>query len=347
MIRFRLGRTLVAGGSLRALAAATCAAIAVASLGALPAHAQGLSANLNHEMTGTIVDRAVQRMATDIAERSEGRIDITVHSRGEMGGERDMFDLMQVGAIELGISGSVIVSSVAPEFGVLDAPYLISSPEHLDAVIGSEVGEGLRQAILDRKGIRVIGHMHRAPRHITTKGREVRSPADLDGLKIRTREIPVQVQGFRLLGASPVPMSFGEVYTALQTGVIDAQENPIDIIMGASFDEVQDTVILTGHVREVQWLIVSDLWWSGLSEEDRALISEAAEAAMQWGQDELYGADAALLQEAEAAGMTVIELTAEERAAFQGAVADLPSMFADVWADGLFEAIVALNPEGS
>lgn len=347
MIRFRLGRTLVAGGSLRALAAATCAAIAVASLGALPAHAQGLSANLNHEMTGTIVDRAVQRMATDIAERSEGRIDITVHSRGEMGGERDMFDLMQVGAIELGISGSVIVSSVAPEFGVLDAPYLISSPEHLDAVIGSEVGDGLRQAILDRKGIRVIGHMHRAPRHITTKGREVRSPADLDGLKIRTREIPVQVQGFRLLGASPVPMSFGEVYTALQTGVIDAQENPIDIIMGASFDEVQDTVILTGHVREVQWLIVSDLWWSGLSEEDRALIGEAAEAAMQWGQDELYGADAALLQEAEAAGMTVIELTAEERAAFQGAVADLPSMFADVWADGLFEAIVALNPEGS
>lgn len=347
MIHLRLGRVFSVSKPLHRLAVATCAMVGLASLSTLPGHAQGVRANLNHEMTGTVVDRAVQRMATDIDERSSGRIDITVHSRGEMGGERDMFDLMQAGAIEMGVSGSVIVSSVAPEYGVMDAPYLISSPEHLDAVIGSDVGDGLRQAILERKGIRIIGHMHRAPRHITTKGRDVRTPADLSGLKIRTREIPVQVQGFRMLGASPVPMAFGEVYTALQTGVIDAQENPLDIIMGASFDEVQDTVILTGHVREVQWLIVSDIWWNGLSDEDRNLVQQAADAAMQWGQDELYGADAALLEDARAGGMTVIELTAQERGGFQQAVSDLPSLFADVWADGLFEAIVALNPEGS
>lgn len=347
MTTLSLDRTLRGAGLMRRLVVAAFAGVAAASIVAMPGGAQTLRGNLNHEMTGTIVDRAVQRMAADITARSAGRIDITVHSRGEMGGERAMFDLMQVGAIELGVSGSVIVSSVAPEYGVLDAPYLISSPEHLAAVIDSEVGEGLRGAILERKGIRIIGHMDRAPRHITTKGREVRSPADLSGIKIRTREIPVQVQGFRLLGASPVPMAFGEVYTALQTGVINAQENPLDIIMGASFNEVQDTIILTGHVREVQWLIVSDLWWNGLSDEDRALLQEAADAAMQWGQDELYTADAALLEGARAKGMTVIELTEEERAAFQAAVADLPAGFSGVWKDGLFETIVALSPDGS
>lgn len=322
-----------------------CLGAALASAGAVGGIAQEVSGNLNHEMTGTIVDQAVQRMAKDIAERSEGRIEIAVHSRGEMGGERAMFDLMQVGGIEMGVSGSVIVSSIAPEYGVLDAPYLISSPEHLAAVINSDVGQGLRDSILERKGIRIIGSMDRAPRHITTKGREVHNPADLQSLKIRTREIPVQVQGFRLLGASPVPMAFGEVYTALQTGVIDAQENPLDIILGASLNEVQDTIILTGHVREVQWLIVSDIWWNGLSAEDQAVIQEAADAAMEWGQNELYANDAALLEDAKSKGMKVVELTADERAAFQAAVADLPKEFADVWKEGLFDEIVALNPQ--
>jgi tripartite ATP-independent transporter DctP family solute receptor len=309
-----------------------------------PARAQSLRANLNHEMTGTIVDRAVQRLAQTARERSGGRISIIVHSRGEMGGERAMFDLMQAGAIEMGVSGAVIISAIAPEYGMLDVPYLIGTPEHLARVVRGEVGEALRRTVLQRKGIRIIGHMDRAPRHLTTRGRAVRTPSDLRGLKIRVREIPVQVEAFRLLGASPVPMAFGEVYTALQTGVIDAQENLLDIILGSSFNEVQDHVILTGHVREVQWLIVSERWWSGLAAGDRALIQAAADEAMAWGQGEVYAPDARLVAEARAKGMTIIELTAEKRAAFQRGVADLPKQFDRVWKPGLFDTIVAATP---
>ncbi len=305
------------------------------------AQAQSVKANLNHEMTGTIVDKATQRLAEQLAEQTGGEVDITVHSRGEMGSERSMFDLMQAGAIEMGVTGSVIVSAVAPEYGVLDAPYLFRSPEHLAAVMDGPVGDGLKQAILDRKGIRVIGRMDRAPRHITTGGTEVRSPEDLEGLKIRMREIPVQIQAFRMLGASPVPMAFGEVYTALQTGVLDAQENPMDIIMGTSIYEVQKTVALTGHVREVQWLVVSEAWWSGLDEETRAAIQAAADEAMAWGQSELYAADAEYLKAAQEAGLTIIELTDEERSAFSDKLTELPASFEDKWLDGLYEQIVA------
>lgn len=304
------------------------------------ATAQNVKANLNHEMTGTVIDEATQRMAEALASSSSGAIDITVHSRGEMGGERDMFDLMQAGAIEMGVTGSVIVSSVAPEYGVLDAPYLFRSPEHLAAVMDGPIGEELKQVILDRKGIRLIGRMDRAPRHVTTGGTEVRTPEDLDGLKIRMREIPAQIEAFRMLGASPVPMAFGEVYTALQTGVLDAQENPFDIIMGTSLYEVQDTVTLTGHVREVQWLIASEVWWSGLDEETREAIQAAADEAMTWGQNKVYSADAALLEVAREAGLTVIDLSEAERAAFSEKLADLPKAFADKWKTGLYEAIV-------
>ncbi|WP_292897369.1 MULTISPECIES: TRAP transporter substrate-binding protein [unclassified Nitratireductor] len=321
-------------------------ALAVAMGGSLTesAQAQGVTASLNHQMTGTIVDEAVQRMSASLTEESGGDIKINVFSRGEMGGERDMFDLMQSGAIEMGVTGSVIVSAIAPEYGPLDAPYLFSSPEHLHKVMNGEVGAELRDAILERKGIRIIGRMDRAPRHVTTSGKAVRKPEDLQGIKIRMREIPVQVQAFRLLGASPVPMAFGEVYTALQTGVIDAQENPLDIIMGTSLNEVQDTIILTGHVREVQWLVVSELWWSNLSEEVRAKIQSAADQAMQWGQEKVYAADSNYLEQARSSGMTIVELSPEELSAFQAAVADLPKQFEGQWKKGLFERIAEQAP---
>ena len=313
----------------------TCAALVPAA-----GSAQSVTANLNHQMTGTVIDEAVQRMATDLGSQTEGRIELKVHSRGELGGERDMFDLMQVGAIEMGVTGSVIVSAVAPEYGVLDAPYLFNSPEHLAKVMDGTIGEGLKETLIERKGIRIIGRMDRAPRHLTTGGKEVRTPADLSGLKIRMREIPAQIEAFRDLGASPVPMAFGEVYTALQTGVLDAQENPLDIIMGTSIYEVQKTITLTGHVREVQYLVVSDKWWQSLSQEDRALMQEAADQAMTWGQDRVYQADADLVDAAKAAGLTVIELTPEQRASFSAGVANLPQKFAGKWKDGLYQQIV-------
>jgi TRAP-type transport system periplasmic protein len=323
---------------MRGLAFATVASCVAILPGA--GFAQSVVANLNHQMTGTVIDEAVQRMAADLDTQSDGRVGIKVHSRGELGGERDMFDLMQVGAIEMGVTGSVIVSAVAPEYGVLDAPYLFKSPEHLAKVMDGPIGTGLKETLIERKGIRIIGRMDRAPRHLSTGGKEVRSPEDLSGLKIRMREIPAQIEAFRALGASPVPMAFGEVYTALQTGVLDAQENPLDIIMGTSLYEVQDTITLTGHVREVQYLVVSDIWWQSLSDADRALVEQAAEKAMSWGQDRVYQADAELVETAKSKGLTVIELTPEQRASFSAGVADLPQTFAGKWKDGLYQQIV-------
>ncbi|MEW6082719.1 MAG: TRAP transporter substrate-binding protein [Bacillota bacterium] len=309
---------------------------------ALPAEKKEHVIHVNHEMgAGTPVAATLERFAEMVEAKSNGRIQVEVYHTGELGSERQMYELMESGAVQMGLSGSALIAAVAPEYGALDMPYLFASQEHLRSVVSGPVGQELTEKILDRKGIRVLGFMDRAPRHLTTKGaRVVRQPADLKGLKIRIREIPVQVEAWRALGASPVPMAFGELYTALQMGTVDAQENPVEVTYGNSFQEVQDNLMLTGHVREVQWLLISELFWKEIDEEDRNIITSAARDALTYGDQLTEEQERDYINKLAEAGMNVVELGHDEISAFQEAVKDVPSKFADKWLPGLYERIV-------
>jgi len=272
------------------------------------------------------------------AERSDGRITVENFHTGELGAERDMYDSLEIGAIEMGRTGSLIIPVVTPEYGALDIPYIFRSQQHLRNVLAGSIGGAMHQEILSRKGIRVLALGNRGPRHLTTAGREVRVPADLRGLKLRVPEIPVYIEAWRALGASPVPMAFPEVFLALQKGVIDGQENPLGTIFGNRFQEVQRYLILTAHVRGTNWLVASERFWLGLSEDDRQLLQTAATDAALYADEQGAKRETGLLQQLQEAGMTVVQPDTQPFAEI--VLREVPPRFEAGWKPGLVEQIL-------
>lgn len=184
----------------------------------------------------------------------------------------------------------------------------------------------------------MLGIVNRGPRHLTTSNRPVRTPADLAGLKLRVPEIPVYLAAWRALGASPTPMAFPEVFTALQQGTIDGQENPLSTIHGNSFHEVQRHLVLTTHVRGNGWMIASERFWQSLTEADRRLLQQAVNDASAHADEQIAQREVGLLATLRQRGMNVIE---PDINAFSTVVQrEVPPRFADRWLPGLLDAVI-------
>lgn len=297
-----------------------------------------ITINFNHTDGPTgeaaIFAEEFKRLADEL---SDGRITVEIFHSGELGAEKDMYDSLQLGTIEMGRTGSLIISVVAPEYGALEMPYVFRSQEHLRAVLEGPIGQEMHQKFLEEKGIRVVAIVNRGARHLTTSDSEVRTPDDLDGLKLRVPEIPVYVEAWQALGASPTPMAFPEVFTALQQGAIDGQENPLGTIWGNSFYDVQDFLILTSHVRGNGWMVASDQFWQGLSGEDQQLLQQAADEAAKFADEKIAEQEDELLTQLQDEGMTVVEPDLQP---FSDIVWDaVPPQFEDDWKEGLLEQI--------
>lgn len=309
--------------------------------GSFAAAEKQITVRFNHGHYGSPAATVIEEFAKLVEARTNGRIKVSITAREELGTETEMHDLMRTSIIEMGSSASTIISDIVPEYGSLILPYIFSSADNFKEVINGSIGKGMMQKILERNQIRIIGWLARNPRHLTTKNRIVREPEDLDGLKIRIREIPVQIEAWRALGASPIPIAWAEVYTALQTGVVDAQENPGDIIAGSSFYEVQNYLMLTGHVREAYWFYVAEVWWKTLDSKDQEIIQKAMDEAVKMGEMISEEAEQKAIQVLKNNGVQIIELTADEILKFQEKVADVPKLFKDTWDMSIYEAIVA------
>jgi TRAP-type transport system periplasmic protein len=304
------------------------------------ASAQQVTIRFNHTFgPGTNADQAVKRFAEEVIKKSGNRVQVKVFSSGELAEERDQYNLIQTGAIEMALAG-LLIPTVAPEYGIVDMLYIWRDQDHLRKCLQGPIGQEIQAKIFQQKGIRTLGFINRGPRNLTTKDRPVRTPADLKGLKIRTLQTPVQIEAWRMLGATPVPMTIGEVFVGLQQGVIDGQENPVEMIKAMSFFEVQKYLIHTAHYRGVTWIVASDKFFQKLSPEDKKLIETEAKAAEAYGnrlQDEL---DASIEKELLSKGMTAVE---PDKDAFRKAVTGLPEKFSKQWKAGLFEQIQAIR----
>ncbi len=299
---------------------------------------QQITINFNHT-DGPTGEAAIfaNQFKKLVEERSNARIAVETFHSGELGAEKDMYDSLQLGTIEMGRTGSLIISVVAPEYGALEMPYVFRSQDHLRAVMTGPIGQEMHQKFLEAKGIRVLAIVNRGPRQLTTTDREVKAPADVEGLKLRVPEIPVYVEAWQALGASPTPMAFPEVFTALQQGAIDGQENPLGTIWGNSFYDVQKYLNLTTHVRGNGWMVASEAWWQGLSEEDRQLLQAAADEAATFADGEIAKQETDLLEQLREKGMTVVEPDVQ---AFSDIVWEqVPPKFEDEWKEGLLQQI--------
>ncbi|WP_108258869.1 TRAP transporter substrate-binding protein [Mangrovicoccus ximenensis] len=293
------------------------AGIASAALAA-PSMAADMVLKLGHPANeDNIWHQASEKFAEELSSLTEGRIEVEIYPNETLGKEMDVINGMQLGTADMTITGESL-QNYAPMAALLAIPYAYTSLEGMDAVAGGELGGEIEAQIIDRVGIRPIAYFARGPRNLTSN-RPIASPDDLKGLKMRVPNVPLFLNVWKALGANPTPMAFSEVFTSLQNGTIEAQENPLALIKTANFNEVQDYVNLTQHVRSWIYLTISEMAWGQMSEEDQAAVMEAAARAQAWEREHFLADEAQLQADLEGLGMEFVEVDA---AAFSAAAKD-------------------------
>ena len=190
---------------------------------------------------------AIDTFAKEVEKRTAGRYKIQPFYSGSLGGERESIEAVQLGTQALAFSSSGPVPNFVPETKILDIPFLFRDKAHARAVLDGPIGQEML-AKFDSKGFKALAWGENGMRHMTNSKRSINGPEDLKGLKMRTMENPVHVAAYKGLGIVTTPMAFPEVFTALQQGTVDGQENPLSVIMASKFDQVQKYLTLTGHV---------------------------------------------------------------------------------------------------
>ena len=232
--------------------------------------------------------------------------------------EREMIESVQIGTIDCTVTSTGPVGNFVPEVRIFDVPFLFRDTAHARGVLDSEVGQQVL-ARFNARGLHGVIWTENGFRHLTNSRRDVNTPADIRGLKVRTMENQVHMRAFTQLGALPTPMAFSELVPALQQGTVDGQENPISVIVANNLNQVQRYLTLTGHVYSPGLLICNPAMMQAMSPADRTAFMAAARAGQQANRDRVSADEASGVEELRRRGMQVV--TQVDTAAFQTALA--------------------------
>ncbi|KPQ24656.1 MULTISPECIES: DctP family TRAP transporter solute-binding subunit [unclassified Halomonas] len=249
----------------------------------------------------------VLKFGEELERLSDGRLTIDPQYDNALGAEREVIEGMGLGMIDAGIASTGPMGGFVDEFLLFDLPYIFENHEHAYAFLDSEHGEELAQLAEEEMNVKFLAWMENGFRHNTNSVRPLEKPSDLDGIDHRTQESRVQVDTWEALGADATPMAWTEVYTALQQGVMESQENPLATIYDVNFYEVQDYLNLTQHVYSPAPLMMGLDLFNSFSEEDQAIIMEAAQAALPVQREASQELEERFQGELEELGMTVTE----------------------------------------
>ena len=281
---------------------------------------------------------AGEKFAKLVGERTGGKIKITYFGAGQLGGEREMVEGVQLGSLGMVVTG-VTGHRIYDAFFL---PYVFRDRDHMWKVLNGPIGEEWNQTMIKERGVRVLGYAYRGPRQLTTSKSRVQKVADLKGLKIRVPEIAPMVATWRALGAAPTPMAWPEVFTALQTGTIEGQENPLEIINSSKLWEVQKYLHLTNHVR-VAWITLLDerLWQKMTPATQKILTATWREVADEL-QKTVLTKEGEYLETARKNGMTIVQEPELDVRSIREAVKDVWRDIAPkAWGAGVYERIQA------
>ena len=248
-----------------------------------------------------------------------GIYDVQVYANAQLGDDVRATEAVRMGTLEMVTTSASPLTGLVPEFNVFDLPFIIPSEKAADAIYDGPIGAKLAAA-LEAKGIKLLAYYENGFRQLTNSVREVKSPADMKGLNIRTMQNPIHLEAFRAMGANPTPMPFSEVFTALQQHTIDGQENPIPTIWLSKFYEVQKYVTLTGHVYGPHITLINKKLFDSFPAEDQEIILAAAKESAVYQRALNRKMNSEFVDNLKKAGVTVTELTPEQRKAFQDAV---------------------------
>ncbi len=274
-----------------------------------------------------------------VEKETNGSIQVEVHTDGTLGGDRDVFEGMQLGTIQGSTMSTAIIGSFVPEFNVFDLPFLFNNEQQAYEILDGELGQQLLDKLPD---IGVIGmnYWENGFRHLTNNVREVKSVEDVKGLKIRTLENELHVDAWKTLETTPTPMAYTELFMALQQGVVDGQENPTGNVKTAKFYEVQQYLTLTGHIYNASPFLISKSFWDTLTDEEKEIVTKAAEEAQEFQRQANQAESEESLQFVKDNGMTVTELTPEAKQGFKDKLQPIYEKYASTVGEELLKGII-------
>jgi len=295
-----------------------CAAIGL-SLTALPA-AHALDIKMGHVLAASHSwHKAAEGFAAEVKDKTSGRVNFILFPSGQLGNEKTMVEGMQIGSQGAAVIGSGSLQPVDARFGVVELPYTWNSAAQAYKAYDGELGVALEK-IADSKNLVLLSWWENGYRHITNNRGPIKTPADLKGLKTRVTPDKMRLDAFTALGANPAPLAFGELYSALQQKVFDAQENPLSIIYTSSFFEVQKYLSLTGHVWSPASLVLSKSVWTRISPDDRNAVKAAADHWRDEQRKMIAESDKQYLAQLKEKGMQINEV---DKAPFAATVAPI------------------------
>ncbi len=248
----------------------------------------------------------IDTFAREVEKRTGGRYKVQTFYSGALGGERESIEAVQLGTQELTLTSTGPVPNFVPETKILDVPFLFRDKPHARAVLDGPIGQEML-AKFDAKGFKALAWAENGFRHMTNSKRAVNTPADLKGLKMRTMENPVHIAAYKGLGIITTPMAFPEVFTALQMGTVDGQENPLSVIISAKFEQVQKHLSLTGHVYSPAIFLMNKAAFEKLSAADKKAFLEAAAEGTKANRARVDKDDTEGVADLRAKGMSVID----------------------------------------
>ena len=267
---------------------------------------------------------AIDTFAKEVEKRTGGRYKVQTFYNGALGGERESVEAVQLGTQELAFSSTGPIPNFVPETKILDVPFLFRDKAHARAVLDGPIGQEMLTKF-DSKGFKALAWAENGFRHMTNSKRDVKEPGDLKGLKMRTMENPVHIAAYKGFGIITTPMAFPEVFTALQQGTVDGQENPLSVIISAKFDQVQKYLSLTGHVYSPCIFLMNKGSFDKLSKADQQAFVEAAKEGTKANRARVDEDDAKGVELLRSKGMQVD--TDVDKAAFVKALAPVEADF--------------------
>jgi len=267
--------------------------------------------------------KAAEKFKEIVETKSKGRVQVNIYPNSQLGSERATIEAIQLGSVDMTITGETL-QLWAPKVGIMAALYMIRDSDHLKKVVTGPIGKEIENEIIEKAGLRPIAWFERGPRELTSN-RPIRTPEDLKGFKIRIPEVPLFLESWRALGANPVPMAFSEIFTGLQQGTIDGQENPYAMIHTASLFEVQKYINKTDHVRTWIYVVIGEKRFKSLPPDIQQIILDAGKEMQEYEHKLFLQDEDRLYKDLQAKGMQVVEV---DKAAFAAKVKDVvPTKF--------------------
>jgi len=260
---------------------------------------------------------AINTFGDEIDKRTNGRYKVQRFYSGALGSEREAVEAVQLGAQEMVFTSTGPIPNFVPEVKILDLPFLFRDYQHARNTLDGEIGQDLLKKF-EARGFKALAWGENGFRHMTNSKRSIREPEDLKGLKIRTMENPVHIQAYKAFGIIPTPMAFSEVFTALQQGTVDGQENPLSIIIANRFDQVQKHLTLTGHVYSPAVFLINKALFDKMSDVDKQHFLDAAREGVKANRARVDADEKSAITYLRSKGVEVVEEI--DKAKFQKAL---------------------------